>query len=101
MSGLYAKIDDELIQIYNMINKEIAQLGDIRLKYEMSELWDMVQKSSVVPYKDDKFLENKSERELVNIFLNSLEKKLEISPERTLVIFKNLDHLIEKMTIVI
>lgn len=94
--GYMQKIDDELIQIYNMINKEIAQLGDIRLKYEMSELWDMVQKSSVVPYKDDKFLENKSERVLVNIFLNSLEKKLEISPERTLVIFKNLDHLIEK-----
>ena len=32
----------------------------------------------------------------MNIFLNSLEKKLELSPERTLVIFKNLDHLIEK-----
>lgn len=74
MPRLYAKIDDELIQIYNIINKEIAQLGDVRLKYAMSELWDMVQKSSIVPHEDDKFLENKSERELVNIFLNSLEK---------------------------
>lgn len=27
--------------------KHRLKLGDIRLKYEMSELWDMVQKSSV------------------------------------------------------
>mgnify|MGYP000783419815 FL=1 len=52
--GYMQKIDDELIQIYNIINKEIAQLGDVRLKYAMSELWDMVQKSSIVPHEDDK-----------------------------------------------
>lgn len=90
------KIDDELMQICNLINNEISQLGDIQLRYEMSELWDMVQKSSIVPYNDNEYLENKSGNELVNIYLNSLEKSLEIFPERTLVIFRDLDHLVKK-----
>lgn len=90
------KIDDELMQICNLINNEISQLGDIQLRYEMSELWDMVQKSSIVPYNYNEYLENKSGNELVNIYLNSLEKSLEIFPERTLVIFRDLDHLVKK-----
>lgn len=56
----------------------------------------MVQKSSIVPYNDNEYLENKSGNELVNIYLNSLEKSLEIFPERTLVIFRDLDHLVKK-----
>lgn len=90
------KIDDELMQICNKINNEISQLGDIQLRYEMSELWDMVQKSSIVPCNDNEYLENKSGNELVNIYLNSLEKSLKIFPERTLVIFRDLDHLVKK-----
>lgn len=31
-------------------------------------------KSSIVPYNDNEYLENKSGNELVNIYLNSLEK---------------------------
>ena len=76
-------------EIYTVLLNELKHRG-------MSELWDMVQKSSIVPYNDNEYLENKSGNELVNIYLNSLEKSQEIFPERTLVIFRDLDHLVKK-----
>ena len=41
-------IDEELEEMFQLINKDLSHLGDVELTYAVSDVWDMVQKSNVV-----------------------------------------------------
>ncbi len=88
-------INDELDEIFQMMNEDINQLGTIELAYTMSDMWDMVQKSSVIG-SDETLLEDKGNYELLLIFLNLIEAVIKANPKKMLVIIENIDHLISR-----
>jgi hypothetical protein len=88
-------INEELEELFQMMNTDITQLGDVALTYEMSDLWDVVQKTNVTG-KDQTILENKDNYELLIIFLNLLEKVMKFNPKKMLVIMENIDHIIAR-----
>ena len=88
-------INDELEKIFQMLNEEINQLGNIELIYTMSDVWDMVQKSSVTG-NNETLLEDKGNYELLVIFLNLIEQVMNANPKKVLVIIENIDHLISR-----
>lgn len=86
-------INDELEEMFQMMNKEIECLGNIEINYSPSELWDMVQKSNITG-KSETNLEDKDSAELIFIALNLIEEVLKATPKKMLVIFENVDHIL-------
>lgn len=86
-------ISDEMDLMFQMLNEEIETLGNIELNYDESELWDIIQKSTVTGQQEEP-LEDKSGDELINIALNLIEAVLKVKPEKTLVILENPDHYV-------
>ncbi len=84
-------INVELDCIFQILNNDIHQLGDIELDYFMSDIWDIVQKSDVYGENQTR-LDNKSGCELIKILLNLLEQKLSFIPQKQLIIIENMDH---------
>jgi len=76
-----------------MINKDLNHLGDIELTYAESDVWEMVQKSSVVG-NEQTSLEDKNNFDLLTIFLNLVESVMGLNPRKMLIIVENIDHLI-------
>lgn len=60
-------IHGELEEMFQMINKDLNHLGDIELIYAESDVWEMVQKSSVVG-NEQTSLEDKNNFDLLTIF---------------------------------
>lgn len=60
-------IDEELEEMFQLINKDLSHLGDVELTYAVSDVWDMVQKSNVVG-NGQTSLEDKNNFELFTIF---------------------------------
>lgn len=87
-------ITEEVEEMFQIINKDISRLGDIELTYSMSEVWDMIQKSDVSGT-DDTDLLDKSNYELIIVLLNLIDEVLGYAPKKTMVIFENVDHLID------
>ena len=85
----------EVEEIIGLMNEEMNQLGNIELTYTMSDVWDMVQNSSITGC-DETLLENQGNYELLLIFLNLLEEIIKVNPKKMLVIMENIDHLISK-----
>lgn len=88
-------INDELEEMFQMMNGDLSQLGDIELSYTMSDIWDMIQKSSVIGG-NETLLEDKENYELMSIFLNLIEEVIKADPKKMLVIIENIDHLISR-----
>lgn len=88
-------ITDEVEEIIGLMNKEMNQLGNIELTYTISDVWDMVQNSSITGC-DETLLENQGNYELLLIFLNLLEEIVKVNPKKILVILENIDHLISR-----
>lgn len=88
-------INNEIEDIFQIMNEDISQLGEIELSYAMSDVWDMVQKSHITGY-NETTLEDKSNYELLLIFLNLIEEILKVNPKKMLVIIENVDHLISR-----
>ena len=86
-------INDELEEMFQLLNKEIEVLGDIEINYSTSEVWDMIQKSNVTG-KNETNLEDKESGELIFIALNLVEEVLKATPKKMLVIFENIDHIL-------
>ena len=86
-------INDELEEMFQLLNKEMEVLGDIEINYSTSELWDMLQKSNVTG-KNETNLEDKDSSELIFIALNLVEEVLKVTPKKMLVIFENVDHIL-------
>lgn len=88
-------VNEELEVMFQIINPDINQLGEIELTYSESEVWDMVQKTNVVSTEGVQ-IENKENYELLTIFLNLLEAVMKVNPKKTLVILENIDHIISR-----
>lgn len=88
------KIDDELTEIFNIVNDKMKEIGKLSLSYAISDIWEMIQKTEILGATEDEFIENKSAVELIEIYLNLLEKSMVYEPNRSLVIFENIDHMI-------
>ena len=89
------QIEDELNRIFERINENVRMLGNVELKYDVSELWDIVQKSDVSGITGDS-LEEKDSYELVLIYLRLLREILKINPRKQIVIFENADHYLSQ-----
>ena len=88
-------IDEELEMMFQSMNVEINRLGEIELTYAVADVWDMVQKSSIVG-SDEIVLEDKTNYELFLIFLNLIEEVMEVNPKKMLVLMENMDHFISR-----
>lgn len=87
-------INEEVEKMFQIINKDINRLGDVELTYSMSEVWDMIQKSDVSST-DETDLNDKSNYELVMIFMNLIDRMLEYEPKKTIVMLENIDHMVD------
>ncbi len=88
-------INEELEEMFQIMNEDLNKLGGIELAYTMSDVWDMIQKSSVIS-SDEILLEDKRNYELLLIFLNLIEEIIKANPKKMLVIIENIDHLISR-----
>ena len=86
-------LSEEIEIMFQIINDQVNKVGDIELSYSMSDVWDMVQKSEVSGI-DDTELSDKSNAELILILLNIEDNVLKNNPKKTLILFENLDHLV-------
>ena len=88
-------INEELEEMFQMMNGDLSQLGDVELSYAMSDVWDMIQKSRVTG-SNETLLEDKGNYELLLIFLNLIEEVIKADPKKMLVIIENVDHLVSR-----
>lgn len=77
-------IDEELEEMFQMINKDLRYLDDIEFTHTVSDVWDMVRKSNVVG-DGQTSLEDKNNFELFTIFLNMIEHVMEVNPRKQLI----------------
>ena len=88
-------IDEELEKMFQSMNVEINRLGDVELTYAMADVWDMIQKTTLIA-SDEILLEDKTNYELFLLFLNLIEKVMEVNPKKLLVLVENIDHFISR-----
>ena len=81
--------------MFQSMNVEINRLGDVELTYAMADVWDMIQKTTLVA-SDEILLEDKTNYELFLLFLNLIEKVMEVNPKKLLVLVENIDHFISR-----
>ena len=95
-------INNELEEIFRLLNNDINQLGELEMSYSMADIWDMVQKSDVSG-SNQTALDNKNNYELIEILLNLIEKVLSYNPRKEVIILENIDHFLssEEYTAVI
>ncbi len=87
-------IDENLTKIYLMLNKMIERnIVNLQLDYQYSDLWDIIQKSEVY-LSDSRHIEEASDFELVKLCLDIIKQLLEINPEKTMILWENIDHLL-------
>lgn len=89
------RIEDELEGIYVGMNSEISKLGPIELTYEVSDLWGIIQKSTMMTDTGAE-IEEKSIAELIHIYLNLLKEIFLYNPQKSLLIFENMDHMVTR-----
>lgn len=87
------RIEIELEEMFQILNEDVNQLGDVELVYSMSDIWEMVQKSDIAGITQNT-LENMDTFELICIMLKLIEKVLSCSPRKEIFIFENIDHLL-------
>lgn len=88
-------INEELELMFQMMNAEINQLGNIELSYTTSNVWDMIQKSDIVG-NNQIMLDEQNSYDLLIIFLNLIEEIMKTNPRKILVILENIDHLLSR-----
>lgn len=86
-------IHEQVDMIYLGLNQKIEELGNITLDYENEGLWDMVQSSYVCGI-DGERLEDIDDVELIDILMNLIQMLQGISPQKYLVLFENIDHMV-------
>lgn len=86
-------INEELEKIFQTMNNEIQDIGSVELTYTETNIWDMIQKSSITG-SNETLLEDKDNYEILLIFLNLIEEIIKINPEKMMIVLENIDHLI-------
>ena len=66
-------INEEMEVMFQMVNTDLTKLGDVELTYAESDLWNMIQKSDITGV-NQTLLEDKENYEILNIFLNFIDK---------------------------
>ena len=89
------RINDELIKIFTDLENDIFDdIGNLSIGFEREGLLDIVQKT-YIETKDSKHLEELETIELLNIFSNALVRLQKFEPAKVMVIFKNIDHILD------
>lgn len=86
-------INNELEEIFQLLNDDINKLGNIELDYSMADVWDMVQKSDINGSSQTR-LDNKTNYELFCIMINLIEEVMEHNPRKEIIILENVDHFL-------
>lgn len=87
-------IDEQLSQMFIGLNRQMEGLGDVRLNYSISDLWNMVQQSHLETEEGDT-VEEKEPEELLEILFHILEEVQRCKPRKMLIMLENLDHLVD------
>ena len=88
-------IEIKVDEMIHKLNDSVEKLGGIELTYTTSDVWDIVQQSNISGV-DSTDLEDSDNIELIRILWNLIEKIQEISPRRMLILFENIDHMIDR-----
>lgn len=87
-------ITEHLEKIYIEINKELeTSLHNIEISYEQKNFLEMLQ-SSMILGKEERELEQLSNYELIETYIDLLWKMQEKKSEKYLVVFENIDHFL-------
>ena len=87
-------IEESLSKIFDGINAVLMdKLGNISLDYEQNSIFDMAQYFEVRG-KEGEYLEKLTNYELIEIYLELLGELQGIFPEKRMIIFENLDHIL-------
>lgn len=88
-------ISEEIDVMFQQMNEELCQVGNLELTYAAADLWNMIQKSDIVG-KDEKNLEDIDTYEMLITFLNLLEEVMKVNPKKTMVVLENIDHMVSR-----
>lgn len=89
-------IDEMLSDIFDIINQEINnKIGGVLLDYDTEDIFSMVNKT-VIRNENGGFIENINNIELLISYLNILKEIWKIKPNKSLVIFDNIDHILNR-----
>jgi len=89
------KIDELLIMLFSEINRNMNIGEEIELQYEMSDIFDMVQRTDVVT-KEGLNIHSVNNYNIVECFLKIINKEQELLPDKRLIIFENIDHYLKR-----
>lgn len=83
-----------LDEIYEKLNCSILEKSmGLRIGYEQKNMLEILQKSMVMPEKEE-FLENRKSGELLISYIRLLQELQNYNPHKQMVIIENIDHLI-------
>lgn len=88
-------IGDELDKVFDCINQNLNTFGSIEITYEPSKLWEIIQQSTIEGI-NGKRIEDISSAELINVYISLVEELQKNNPNKSIVIFENIDHLVTK-----
>ncbi len=87
-------IDDSLLRIFESLNRDLlSNLGNISIDYEHENLLNIISQS-YFRQKNGDYVEKLDNTELLDIFLSTFAKVQECVPDKILVIYNNIDHLL-------
>lgn len=93
--NMVESINDDVERVLIKINDEIKRLGDVEICYDNKYLWDVICNSKIKTTTGYE-LYDLNNKELYNIFLNTLQEMLAYKPREVLVLFENIDHFLYK-----
>lgn len=83
----------QIEKVFMELNNKLNLIGNIELTYSTSEIWDMIQKSSITSLEEDN-IEDLNGYEMFCIFFNILENVMKHNPKRLWIILENIDHMV-------
>lgn len=89
------QIDEILLKIFDNLNKRLLPDLPIELQYTQEDLFGMLQQTSVRTT-DGKDIHELGIEQLLEVFVEIIDKQQEVLPEKRLYIFEDLDHLVDK-----
>jgi hypothetical protein len=88
------QIEDKLSQIFIRLNEElIYKLGDIELQYETKDILQLIQDTKICG-NEFTYLEQMNNFQLISIFVNLIKEMQRITPQKIIIIFNNIDHVL-------
>lgn len=86
-------INEELDEMFQIMNDEISKIGNIELTYAMADVWDMIQKSDLTGG-EETAVEDQENYELLMMFIRLVEEVVKTNPRKMMIIVENIDHLV-------